>query len=39
MDENTLGGTFKTSQDIVSTYKIREADSDAGFEYEESEGK
>lgn len=35
VDEDTLGGTFKTSQDIVSTYKIREAGSDAGFEYEE----
>lgn len=35
VDESFLSGTFKTSQDIVSTYKIREADADIGFEYKE----
>lgn len=35
VSEETLSGTFKTSQEIVSTYKIREAGSDTGFEYVE----
>lgn len=35
INEKTLGGTFKTSQEIVSTYKVRELGEDQGFEYKE----
>lgn len=35
ISNNVLGGTLKSSQEIVSTYRIREAGSDQGFEYKE----
>ena len=31
--EDALSGTLESSQEIVSIYKIREAGSDQGFEY------
>lgn len=33
VSESSLSGTLKSSQSIVSTYKIREAGSDTGFTY------
>ena len=33
--QNTLSGTFKSSQSIISTYQIRESDGSIGFQYNE----
>lgn len=35
VSDSVLSGTLKSNQEIVSTYRIREAGSDAGFEYTE----
>lgn len=35
INNNLLSGTFNTSQEIVSVYKIRELDINDGFEYSE----